>query len=255
MPNPAVDFHCHLDLYPDPALVTRRCRDQGTYILSVTTTPKAWRLTAKLAKGMPRIRTALGLHPQIAHERISELPLFDELLPETRYIGEVGLDGSPDLKAHWREQGRVLEHVLMSSERAGGRIVSLHSRRAATQVLDAWARHPGAGIPVLHWFSGTKAELERAIAMGCWFSVGSAMAMGKRGRDLISAMPKNQVLTETDGPFAAVCGQPLIPGDVHRAMEYLAFCWQTDIEEAGAIVVDNFRALMTANVGGPPATA
>ena len=41
--------------------------------------------------------------------------------------------------------------------------------------MDVLARHSDAGVPVLHWFSGTKAELQRAVAMGCWFSVGPAM--------------------------------------------------------------------------------
>lgn len=252
MTTPAVDFHCHLDLYPDPLLAAQHCREQGTYLLSVTTTPKAWEQSAKLASRYVRIRTALGLHPQIAHERIGELPLFDELLPKTRYVGEVGLDGSPDFKVHWEAQSRVLNHVLASSAQAGGRIISVHSRRAATHVLDALARHPDAGIPVLHWFSGTKAELERAVAMGCWFSVGSAMAIGKRGRDLISAMPKDHILTETDGPFAAIGGKPLPPGDVRIAQECLASCWRTDVKEVADIVVTNFRRLMAANVGGPP---
>lgn len=251
MTVPAVDFHCHLDLYPDPVLAVKRCREQGTYLLSVTTTPKAWRVTSKLADGNARIRTALGLHPQIAHERIGELPLFDALLPETRYIGEVGLDGSPEFKPHWREQTRVLDHVLTSSARAGGRIISIHSRRAATHVLNALAQHPEAGIPVMHWFSGTKAELERAITMGCWFSVGPAMAVSKRGQALISAMPKDRLLTETDGPFAAIDTQPLAPGEVRIAQEFLASCWKTEPDEVANVVADNFRRLMASNVGGP----
>lgn len=254
MTIPAIDFHCHLDLYSNPALAAQRCRDQGIYLLSVTTTPKAWRLTSELANGSARIRTSLGLHPQIAHERIVELPLFDELLAETRYIGEVGLDGGLEFKTYWREQSRVLDHVLTSSARAGGRIISLHSRCATTQVLDALAQHPEAGIAVLHWFSGSKGELERAIAMGCWFSVNSAMAIGKRGRDLISAMPKDRILTETDGPFASVDGRQLAPGDVLIAQESLASCWRTDQEEAAAIVMTNFSRLMASDVGGPLAS-
>lgn len=251
MTFPAVDFHCHLDLYPNPALVTKRCGDLGAYLLSVTTTPKAWRKTSELAAGYVRIRTALGLHPQIAHERIGELPLFDTLLPETRYVGEVGLDGSPEFKPYWREQCRVFDHVLASSSQAGGRIISIHSRRAATPVLDALTRHPNAGVPVFHWFSGTKTELGRAIAMGSWFSVGPAMVLGKRGRDLVSSMPKDRILTETDGPFASIGGQCLSPGDVGQAQEVLASIWQTDLEKAAATVLENFRGLMACKVGGP----
>lgn len=255
MSIPIVDLHCHLDLYPDPVGAARRCSASGAYILSVTTTPKAWRGTVKLARGHDRIRTALGLHPQIAHERIGELALFDALLPETRYVGEVGLDGSSECKPHWREQVRVFDYVLASATQAGGRIITIHSRRAATEVLDTLARHPDAGIPVLHWFSGTKAELQRAIAMGCWFSVGPAMVLGKRGRDLLTAMPRDRVLTETDGPFATVGGKPLGPGEVAPAREALAACWGIGIDEAAAAVLAAFRRLALSSVGGPPATA
>ncbi|PFH09156.1 TatD DNase family protein [Collimonas sp. PA-H2] len=251
--TPVVDLHCHLDLYPDPALAVEQCRASGSYILSVTTTPKAWRGTVKLAKGHNRIKTALGLHPQIAHERIGELSLFDTLLPETRYVGEIGLDGSPECKSYWREQSIVFNHILTSCARAGGRIITIHSRNAATSVLDALAAHPTAGIPILHWFSGTKSELLRAIDMGCWFSVGPAMVLGKRGRDLVSAMPRDRILTETDGPFAAIRGKPLGPGEVAKAQDALAACWNVDVAEASAIILTSFRTLVGAKVGGPGA--
>ena len=251
MNSPSVDFHCHLDLFPDPALAAKRCEELGTYLLSVTTTPKAWRGTVKLAHGHDRIRTALGLHPQIAHERIGELALFDTLLPETRYVGEVGLDGSPEFKPYWREQVEVFEHILQSSARAGGRIISIHSRRATKDVLDTLARYPDAGIPILHWFSGTKTELARAIDIGCWFSVGPAMLQGKRGRDLLTIMPQDRVLTETDGPFAAIGGKSLNPGQVGEAQNVLAACWHVDADEASDIVLASFRRLMSCRVGGP----
>ena len=89
-----IDFHCHLDLYPDPEKEIREADAAGIYVLSVTTTPKAWVQTARLARGRKRIRTALGLHPQLAHERQNELPQFEHLLPRVRYVGEIGLDGT-----------------------------------------------------------------------------------------------------------------------------------------------------------------
>jgi 7-cyano-7-deazaguanine synthase in queuosine biosynthesis len=90
-----IDFHCHLDLYLDRSAVRDECARRGVYVMSVTTTPSAWRGTSALAGNAARIRTALGLHPQLAHERRSELGLFDALLPKARYVGEIGLDGAP----------------------------------------------------------------------------------------------------------------------------------------------------------------
>ena len=89
-----IDFHCHLDLYPDPLAVRDECVKRGMYVLSVTTTPSAWQGTSALAADTKRIRTALGLHPQLAHERRNELTLFDGFLPRRPYIGEIGLDGA-----------------------------------------------------------------------------------------------------------------------------------------------------------------
>jgi TatD DNase family protein len=191
-----IDFHCHLDLYPDPHAVAHECVRLGLYILSVTTTPSAWDGTVALSKGFPCIRTALGLHPQIAHQRKHELELFDRILPQTRYVGEVGLDGSPDLKMHWPDQLTVFGHILHSCSTAGGRILTIHSRRATSAVLDALESHPEAGVFVLHWFSGTQRELTRAIDLGCWFSVGPAMLAGERGRQLVSRMPQTRILRD-----------------------------------------------------------
>jgi len=237
-------MHCHLDLYPDAVQLVQQIARAKAYVLSVTTTPKAWQGTVALAKGHARIKTALGLHPQLAGERKGELALFDTLLPETRYVGEVGLDGSPECRPFWRDQVRVFDHILASCTKAGGRILTIHSRAAATEVMDALERHPGAGIPILHWFSGTETELKRAIAMGCWFSVGPAMLKSKKGQALASIMPPHRVLTETDGPFGTSKNQPLMPGDVANAVDVLALSWDLSSQEVGEKVLQSFRSLV-----------
>ena len=81
-----MDMHCHLDLYKNPHQIVAKCKEQGLYVLSVTTTPKAWSGTNALTRGYDRIRTALGLHPQLAHERDNELELFKTLLPDSKYV-------------------------------------------------------------------------------------------------------------------------------------------------------------------------
>ena len=236
-----IDFHCHLDLYPEPGRIARTCAERGIYVLSVTTTPSAWQGTSKLAKR--RIRTALGLHPQLAHERKAELGLFDELLPQTRYVGEIGLDGGPEFRPHWRNQIAVFDHILRACVKAGGRIMSIHSRRSAIAVLDSLETHPGAGIPVLHWFSGSARDLERAIALGCWFSVGPAMLNGERGKRLAARMPRERVLTESDGPFAQIDGRAVLPWEVDRAVTALADLWGSDTRQTQSALNYNLRRL------------
>lgn len=245
MPVPSVDMHCHLDLYPDPKQQAEEIGRNGAYVLSVTTTPSAWLQTQALASKHHRIRTALGLHPQLAGERQDELTLFDRLLPQVRYVGEVGLDGSDECMTFWPQQVNVFNHVLKSCANSGGRILTVHSRNAATPVLEALERHKGFGVAILHWFSGTKAELRKAIEMDCWFSVNNAMAHSKKGADLIALMPADRVLTETDGPFVKNLRTPLRPAECDEAITLLAGLWRMQVVAAKAKILENFRHLVS----------
>jgi len=220
-----IDFHCHLDLYPNPVEVVADCRRRGMFVLSVTTTPSAWTGTCALPGDATLIKTALGLHPQLAHERRDELPLFDRLLPDVGYVGEIGLDGAPEFRQYWVSQVIVFEHILAACSKAGGRIMSLHSRRASQAMMDRLEAFPNAGVPVLHWYSGSFRDLDRAVTMGCWFSVGPAMLRSKRGRLIAARLPRERVLTESDGPFARVQGKPLMPWQAELAVQELSKIW------------------------------
>lgn len=238
-----IDFHAHLDLYPDPHAVVDRCLANEVYVLSVTTTPSAWLGTKRLAAKAPRIRTALGLHPQVAHQRAHEMSLFKTLLADAPYVGEIGLDGSRDFKQHAEIQERVFKDILVECSSAGGRVLSIHSRGAAAKVLDFLEDYPRAGTPILHWFTGSAAQLQRAIALGCWFSVGPAMLSSVNGRALAAQMPTNRVLTETDGPFAKVDGKALEPSDARLAIPTLAGLWRVSVDTVTVQMSESLAAL------------
>ncbi|MFC8040668.1 Qat anti-phage system TatD family nuclease QatD [Paenarthrobacter sp. NPDC057355] len=239
-----IDFHCHLDLYPNPVAIADEAKRRNIGVLSVTTTPSAWRGTSNLAVGNPAIRTALGLHPQLASERRHELPLFQDLLSSTDFVGEVGLDGSPEHHESRNDQRFVFREILRACERAGGKVVSVHSRRAASAVMDQLEQHPRSGTPILHWFSGTQPELRRAIARECWFSVGPSMLAGSKGRGLVSAMPRNRVLLESDGPFTGRNGRPLAPWDAALAIDTISHVWNLPPDVVAAVVQNNERSLL-----------
>lgn len=236
------DFHCHLDLYPDAKNVAQKCSLLNMRVLSVTNTPSAWQETSLLVN--EGSWTALGLHPQLAHERRGELGLFDDLLMETRFVGEIGLDGGPEFRGHSKDQAAVFDHILQACAGSGGRIMSIHSRHAATPVLDRLEACPRAGTAVLHWFSGGIRELRRAIDLGCWFSVGPAMLNSERGKQRVRLMPHERILTETDGPFARVGSRSLMPWDVSIAVDLLSVVWGSDDEETQQLLDDNLRCLI-----------
>ena len=239
-----IDFHCHLDLYPDPAATARQAAVDGVYVLSVTTTPSAFAGTSALAPKGGRIRTALGLHPELAATRRHELRLFHDLLPTAEYVGEVGLDGSKPHRDTLTIQAEVLHEILDACAAAGGRIISLHSRGAAEMLLDMLDFEPLAGTFILHWFAAKPALIERAASLGCWFSVGSAMMASKSGRDAVDAMPIDRLLPETDGPFGIADGVHLIPGGGGSIYGDLARLKGVSSKDAERLMTSNFRSLV-----------
>lgn len=240
-----IDFHCHLDLYPDPAAIARKAVEDGVYVLSVTTTPSAFAGTSALAPQGSRIRTALGLHPELATTRRHELRLFHDLLPTTQYVGEVGLDGSKPHRDTLATQAEVLHEILDACAAAGGRIISLHSRGAVEMLLDMLEFEPLAGTFVLHWFSAKPAIIERAAGLGCWFSVGSGMLASRSGRDSVDAMPVDRLLPETDGPFGMADGIPLAPGGGGSVYRDLALLKEVSLDDVERLMTGNFRRLVS----------
>lgn len=240
-----MDMHCHIDLYPNYNEVIQECVEAGIYVLSVTTTPKAWEGTYALTKDYPRFQTALGLHPQLAHERYHELSLFDSLISETRYIGEVGLDGSRNFKEHFEVQLEVFRHILQKCSKFQDKILSIHSLQATKEVIDLLTEYPNAGTPILHWYLGAKKDMYTAIDRGAYFSIGPAMLYSLQGRKVISWLPKNRVLLETDGPFVKVGDNKIAtPLDVVLIENYLCEIWGISKVECNELLKDNLRRLV-----------
>lgn len=226
-----MDFHAHLDLFDNPQALIREADLRGIYVLSVTTMPGAFLGTRRLAQGCRRIRTSLGLHPQLAEERLRELSLFDRLIGETNYVGEIGLDGSTEFKATLSSQRTAFKHILKTSESAGGRVLSIHSRGASAEVLETLATNTKNSTSILHWFTGTSREIKQAVEAGFWFSVGPAMLKSERLREKVGLIPKTKLLLESDGPFAKFSGKQLSPLDTHIAIPLLSSVWHCNVDE------------------------
>ena len=225
-----MDMHCHVDLYPNHQEILNDIRQSNYYVLSVTTVPSAWEGTVKLTEGLNHCKTALGLHPQLAHQRENELVLFDKLVDQTRYIGEIGLDGSSGYKEHLDVQLSVFKHILNKCEEFDDKILTIHSLNAVEQILDCLNQFPKSGTPILHWFLATKKQVFKAAELGCYFSIGPAMLQSSRGKKIISWLPQDRVLLETDGPFAKVDGKVLFPSNVNLVIEYLNQQWDMETQ-------------------------
>lgn len=244
-----IDFHCHLDLYPDFEKAVAACDATRTATLAVTTTPKAFPRNQQLAARSEFVRVGLGLHPQLIRERAGELKLFEHLLPETKYVGEVGLDASPRHYPSFDLQKQTFRRILNLCAEAGGKVLSVHSVRAAKHVLDLVEECLPAdrGTVVLHWFTGSVADVTRGIRLGCYFSVNERMLSSPSGRRVLGAIPDHRLLTETDGPFVERSGVPIGPGDVEPTIREVANVWKVGYRAVQTKVIENLGEMLTAS--------
>lgn len=241
-----VDFHCHLDLYPDFEQAVDRSERAGVFTLTVTTTPKAWRRNVEVTSPTKHVRAALGIHPQLVGERAGEIRLWEKLLPETRYVGEVGLDAGPRYYSSFDAQKKVFAHVLQACADAGGKILSLHSVRSAKAVLDMVEAYlpPDRGQVVLHWFTGSATDARRATELGCYFSVNEQMLEKDGKATFLRTLPRDRILTETDGPFTKAGTRAAEPADAGRAIASLSRLLGMPEAATSALVLSNLRKLL-----------
>jgi len=242
-----IDFHCHLDLYPNHVALIGDCDRLGIATLTVTTTPKAWPRNRELASRSKHVRVALGLHPQLVGERAGEIREFEQYLPASRYVGEVGLDAGPQYYGSFNKQKDVFRRVLELCGSQGGKILTVHSVRAVGHVLDMVEAHlpPDRGRIVLHWFTGTRAQAARAVKLGCYFSINGRMLEKPAHRALVKEFPLERLLTETDGPFVKVGVRSIVPSDVRDTVANLALVRELPGEEMARTLIGNLRELLS----------
>lgn len=238
-----IDMHTHLDLYPNALDILARVNKENRFTLAVTTSPRAWVATSQVFKGHENIKVALGLHPEVADQKFNELDLLLNSIHKAEFIGEVGIDGSSRYSKTFGKQELIFDSTLRECEKAGGRIISVHSRSAASKILSIIRKYPSCGTPILHWFSGSITELKEAVEMKCHFSVNSLMLKSKKGRDLASKIPSELVLPESDGPFATLNGKPIMPWEAMDICSDLSEIWNISISEVKRKMMSNFERL------------
>jgi TatD DNase family protein len=247
------DFHCHVDLAHDPARLISQCERERIFTVAVTTTPKARAQNFKWTEKSRYVKPAVGLHPELVGERYRELDMLADCMSETRLIGEVGLDGSPRHRNYFEQQREVFGRVLTTAQDLGGRVLTIHSRRAARHVTEMLEKHTTLDrvLPILHWFSGSAAEATRAAAWGCYFSVNTAMLSTERGQALVRKLPPERLLTETDSPFTKIAERPTSPWDVTLAVEALAKLLGMTNQQMSALMRQNaMRVLKFVDLAG-----
>lgn len=191
------DTHFHLDLQKNVKAAIEEINANKIYTIAMTNLPVLYE-KEKQQYDSPYIRTALGFHPELVGEYKKYIPLMWEKLSEARYIGEVGLDFTD--KTYQADQVSFFSELVQRCRKDENKIISIHSRKAEREVLDV-LDDAFSFKAILHWYSGDESLLNRAVKMGCYFSVNGNMLKSRKIERMLEIVPKNRFLLETDSPF------------------------------------------------------
>lgn len=214
------DMHCHVDLI-DP--MNRFCATAAMLdlsILAMTTTPRAYHAETNMLRNNQSVYVALGLHPQLVSERKQELAIFDRYVASSKYIGEVGLDFSKRFYSSKEDQTIAFEHIIQACVHS--KTISVHSVFSDKHVLNILEKYRTTehNNCILHWYSGSLKQLDRALEMGCYFSINEQMLMSANGLKIIHRIPVERMVLESDAPFVgSINTAELLRGSLMRAQE------------------------------------
>lgn len=238
-----LDTHCHLDSYTDPLKVLTSAGTANVGVVAVTESPDAFRRFRTRLGRVQGVSVALGLHPgSSAASAPGQLQRFFRMLPSAEWIGEVGLDYSSRVDARERKAQYSTFSAVVDHELARTTPMTVHSRGAAS---DAVAILEGTGVrAVLHWFTGTPKQAMRGAEAGLWFSINSAMVRSKSGASVLSSIPHDRLLLETDGPYCTFQGRPAEPKDLPNIVEQMARLLGIYPAETALILEENTRRFL-----------
>lgn len=238
------DTHLHLDLFSKPKEIIKAIDSQKYYSIAVTNLPQVFMNTKKLCEGSKYVRPALGYHPELAHKFNNQFELFCELLNETRYIGEIGIDNLRKTAEDFNSQRQIFEKIIRACAEKKEKILTIHSRRAEKEVISIIGnRFPGKII--LHWYSGSISDLEKAVSFGFYFSINYAMTQSKNGINIIKNIPADRLLLESDSPFVGVDKHSIIPLNMQPTISEISTIKQISILELIKILNQNFKTLLS----------
>ena len=215
----SLDFHAHIE----PSINPGRLRDLNACVVAVTRSLSEFELVSD--RRDESVTWGVGVHPSIpaSHEEFTP-DQFRTLLKTAPVVGEIGLDRRSPVGL--TTQLSTLEAVLVVAS-TRPRILNVHSTGATRILLDVLERYRPKGV-VLHWWRGTIGETERALDLGCSFSINSDEIARPK---ILGSLPRERVLAETDHPFGDRHGvHPRQPGQVDIVEAALAEHWKEDVE-------------------------
>ena len=203
--------------------------------------------TLELGKKSKLVLPFIGIHPERTND---DLELMIELISENHQhisgIGEIGLDPTYIKSSEDNKKQIYFFEKFLSLAEKFKKPVSIHSRKSLDDIFSIMTSYDTKHA-LLHWFDGSKKQLQKAMDMDFFVSYGPVMIYASDKQMLLSKTSETKILVETDGPvkfskcFEMKSGQiSFIPSVVFCASKILGKSY----DEMASLLEENSKSFL-----------
>ena len=250
------DSHCHLD-YPNlynqlDEVVKRANHNNVKYLLTICTTLESFERIKIITEKYKNIYGTFGIHPHEA-EKYQQVDSKFILNIKKRYskivgIGETGLDFYYNHSDKKIQKKSFIEHINAASELNIPLIV--HSRNAEIdtyEILRSESKNSNLKV-LIHCFTGSRDFAKKLIDLNFYISVSGIITFkkGEELADVVSSIPMENLLVETDSPYLAPIpyrGKDNEPSYIIHTIKKLSEIKKLPIESVALNTTNNFMKL------------
>lgn len=250
-----IDTHAHLDeeaFDVDRGEAVARAREAGVVrVVTIGTTAETSRRAVEIAGEFEGVYAAVGIQPNyVAQAKAGDWEIIEELAtrPKVVAIGETGLDRYWDYAPFDVQIDYFQRHIALA--RRKGLPFVVHCREAEAETVEQLriAAKDGPLAGVMHSFTGGTETARACLELGLYISFAGMVTFKKSQalRDVVSQVPLDRILVETDAPYLApqpVRGKRNEPANVRMTANALAELLGLSREEFARRTTENARNL------------
>jgi TatD DNase family protein len=232
-----IDTHAHLD-FPEfdksRSEVIARAKKEGVSIINCFLEPEG----LENMKGLD-VFWSMGCCPYRFEDYEAQFKLISDNIDKIVAVGEVGLDYYWVKETAGREKEKENFIRLIRLAKEHDKPLLIHSRNAEKQALDVLESEK-VERAVMHCFSGSLEDAQRAISLGYLVSIPTNIANSKQKQEFAKKLPLESIVLETDAPYLSPePGTINEPVNVIKSAQKIADLRKIDFEQACSVTTKN----------------
>lgn len=213
-----IDAHCHLNVILQDFnkevrdnILKKFRKQEILYLVNNVSRPTNFyqAISKKSNKYTPNILLAVGINRNLAKDKEKHPHLFTQLKSAVRdlkpnAIGEVGLDYNEQFGEIHAKNQKIFFKKEIELAREYNLPLIIHSSKADYDLLKILNVTKAYEVPILiHGVDLAISVIKELLDLNCYFSITSRHLEDDRLKKVFHSIPLNQLLIESDAPYAA----------------------------------------------------